>query len=218
MQVIPAILSKSLEDITNTLDRVKGVTSLVQIDICDGIFGAEKTWMPNSKDVLPETFSYQFDVMVKDWRVPIAQCLLLKPISIIVHVDAFTDEDLEHLVKMIMPYDISLGISVSNDKDIHTHFEMVHKVRKMYKNIFIQVMGIKHIGQQGQPFDSKAPARIVFLKHEFKDLSIQVDGGVSKETIKLLSDAGASGVVAGSAIFGSQDVRTAYEELLALSV
>ncbi len=216
MQIVPAILPHTFEELQTNLSRSKGVASVVQIDLCDGIVGKEKTWLPNGQDVLPKEFSYEFDIMVKNWMVPLSQCLLLNPSSIIMHVDYFSDDDIQHLVKMITPYDVSLGIAVSNDKDVHAHMEIIHKIRKAYKNTFIQVMGIMHIGQQGQPFDSKVPIRIVFLKNEFKGIRIQVDGGVNKETIQLLKNAGADSVVTGSAIFGAPDVSVAYKELQAL--
>ena len=42
---------------------------------------------------------------------------------------------------------------------------------------------------------------------------IQVDGGVNKETAKRVVDAGASILVAGSAIFGSPDLAKAITDI-----
>jgi len=216
MQIIPAILSKTLEEIEINLSRIKNVAEVVQIDICDGEFGAEKTWLPNGKDTLPVGFSYEFDVMVKDWKIYVAQCLLLKATSIVVHFDSFSDDDIKFLIEMIGRYDVALGISVSNDKDLSEHILLVRRVQKLYKNVFIQVMGIRNIGKQGEPFDDTAPARIALLKHQFDGIRIQVDGGVKLETIKILTDAGAESLVAGSAVFGEDDAQAAYNNLVAL--
>ena len=47
------------------------------------------------------------------------------------------------------------------------------------------------------------------------DLPIQVDGGISAETVRGVADAGASLFVAGSAIFGKPDPGAAYSEIVA---
>lgn len=216
MRIVPAILSRTLDDVKDHLEHIKSVSTSVQIDICDGAFGALRTWIPNGKDALPSGFSYEFDIMLNDWKIPVSQCLLLKPVSIIIHFDLFSDADIQLLIKMIRPYDIMLGVAVSNDKDIRFHIDMVHKIKKMYKKVFVQVMGIRHIGQQGQPFDDKVPLRVLALKKEFKSLTIQVDGGVNTATIKLLNDVGVETVVVGSALFGEEDVKKAYDKLLSI--
>jgi ribulose-phosphate 3-epimerase len=43
---------------------------------------------------------------------------------------------------------------------------------------------------------------------------IQVDGGVGRDNIRLLRDAGARLFVAGTSIFGRDDIAQAYEELV----
>ncbi|WP_166355066.1 ribulose-phosphate 3-epimerase [Phytoactinopolyspora limicola] len=45
------------------------------------------------------------------------------------------------------------------------------------------------------------------------DVWIQVDGGVSKETIERCADAGADVFVAGSAVYGADDAATAVDQL-----
>ena len=217
MQIIPAILSPSFEAVCSSLSKLEGLVTSVQIDVCDGEFGAVKTWIPNAKDTLPTSFSYEFDIMLKDWKITTAQCLLLNAKSVVMHVDDFVDVDIDMLITMVKPYNVALGIAVSNDQDLDFHVDMMHKILKLYDNVFIQVMGIRHIGQQGQPFDIITPTRVAFLKHMFKGIIIQVDGGVKVETIKLLRASGADNVVAGSSIFSKNNIQEAYNELKALS-
>ena len=45
--------------------------------------------------------------------------------------------------------------------------------------------------------------------------AIEVDGGVDASTAGLVADAGASLLVAGSAVFGASDPATAYTEIAA---
>ena len=47
------------------------------------------------------------------------------------------------------------------------------------------------------------------------DLWLQVDGGVSMETVERCAEAGADMFVAGSAVFGAKDPAAAYAEIAA---
>ncbi len=213
MQIIPAILPHNFEEITEKLSRVEGLVSKVQIDICDGVFGLEKTWMPNGIEVMPAGFSYEFDVMVGDWKAYTLKCLNLGAKSIVSHVDLFVDGDMEKLIEMVSARSVSLGIAVSNDKNLDFHVEKIMQAKNLYSHVFIQVMGIKTIGEQGQTFDEDTPGRIKALKQQFGDTTLQVDGGMTLETAKIVKDAGAERVVVGSFIFGRDDAGSSLEEL-----
>ena len=205
MQITPAILPHSFEELIEKLSQVDGVSSHIQIDLCDGVFGREKTWMPDGIEKLPTSFTYEFDVMVDDWKSVVPKCVSLGAKAIIVHTDMFGDSDMEKLVKMVSPNAISLGISVSNDKSIDFHEDMIRQAKNLYSNVFIQVMGIKQIGEQGQLFDEDCLGRVTSLKQNFGDVLLQVDGGIVPETAKKVKEVGADTVVVGSFIFGSND-------------
>lgn len=213
MNITPAILPHSFEEIGEKLSRVEGIAPRVQIDLCDGVFGREKTWLPTGTETLPQGFSYEFDVMVNHWNVYVPYCISLGAIRIIAHVDMFSDDDITNLVGIIAPHSISLGIAVSNDKSVEFHADMVRKIKEQYPNIFIQVMGIQNIGEQGQVFDEETPTRVKALKQQFGEISLQVDGGIVPETAKLVTHDGADTVVVGSYIFGAHDAGIAFEEL-----
>jgi ribulose-phosphate 3-epimerase len=72
-----------------------------------------------------------------------------------------------------------------------------------------------HPGYSGQAFMPEAPGRVARLA-ELVSVPIQVDGGVGEENVRALRDAGASLLVAGSAIFGGPDPAAAYRRLAAL--
>jgi ribulose-phosphate 3-epimerase len=213
MNIIPAVLPHNFQEITEKLSRIEGLVTRVQIDICDGVFGREKTWLPDGTETLPAGFSYEFDVMLNDWRMFVMHCLTLGAKSIVAHVDMFSDEDITTLLGMVSPHSASLGIAVSNDKSLDFHSDMIRKARALYPHVFIQVMGIKQIGEQGQVFDEDAPGRVKALKQQFGDVQIQVDGGIVIETGKLVAEAGADAIVVGSYIFGHDDAGGMLEQL-----
>ena len=45
------------------------------------------------------------------------------------------------------------------------------------------------------------------------DVDIEVDGGVYEENIKTVVDSGANVIVAGSAVFGKENIKEAAEKL-----
>jgi ribulose-phosphate 3-epimerase len=78
---------------------------------------------------------------------------------------------------------------------------------------FVQVMGIEHIGKQGEPLSQKALYLLERLRHRYPTMTLQIDGGVRQENIKDLMAAGATSIVSGSAILGADDPHAAYAAL-----
>jgi ribulose-phosphate 3-epimerase len=71
-----------------------------------------------------------------------------------------------------------------------------------------------HPGYSGQAFMPEAVDRIARLRAALPaHIPIQVDGGIGDDTIAAAREAGATLLVAGSAIFGSDDLQAAYGRL-----
>jgi len=72
-----------------------------------------------------------------------------------------------------------------------------------------------HPGYSGQAFMPDAPARIAELRASLRSgTRIQVDGGINRETARVARDAGADLLVAGSAVFWSDDPAAAFRDLV----
>jgi ribulose-phosphate 3-epimerase len=70
-------------------------------------------------------------------------------------------------------------------------------------------------GYSGQPFMPEALGRIERLRGLLpSDKPIQVDGGVGRDNIRLLREAGARLFVAGTSVFGRDEIARAYGELV----
>ncbi len=213
MNITPAILPHSFEEVTEKLTRLEGLVTRVQIDICDGVFGREKTWLPLGTEVLPTEFSYEFDIMMNHWAVYVPYCISIGATCIVAHVDMFSDEDVTNLVSMVSSRNIALGIAVSNDKSVDFHADMVRKIQSLYPNVFIQIMGINKIGEQGQFFNEETPERVKEMKKRFGEMKVQVDGGIKLDSAKALAGVGTDTIVVGSYIFGHEDVGESFREL-----
>jgi ribulose-phosphate 3-epimerase len=73
-----------------------------------------------------------------------------------------------------------------------------------------------HPGYSGQAFMPDAPERIAGLRSLLPpETRLQVDGGINRETARVAREAGADLLVAGSAVFWTDDPAAAYRELVA---
>ena len=72
-----------------------------------------------------------------------------------------------------------------------------------------------HPGYSGQAFMPEAVERIASLRSLLPEhVRVQVDGGINHDTIGRARDAGADLLVAGSAVFWSDDQAASYRELV----
>ncbi len=182
--IIPSILELDLDEIKRKFDLVKDACELVQIDVCDGEFVPSKTFQDVTQ-FLEFKEKVQLDVMVKNPNID--QFLDYGFQSVIFHASSFD----------AVPDLLSGKFGVTVGANFENHTELILKAD------FVQVMGIKHIGKQHEPFDSSCLDTIKKLRSEFPDLLIQVDGGMNETTIPLVFAAGANSVAPGSAIFGN---------------
>jgi ribulose-phosphate 3-epimerase len=72
-----------------------------------------------------------------------------------------------------------------------------------------------HPGYSGQPFMPESIDRVGELRGLLPEgMHIEVDGGVGPDNVRELRDAGADLLVAGSSIFGHEDIARAYRRLV----
>jgi len=213
MNIVPAILVKDYTDMLNQLNLVKGLATSVQVDLCDGVFGKVKTFLPEEKLYFPPEFEYEFDVMMFAWQDYIPVCLDLGAKKVVAHIDHFTENDNQKLLEIMSGSNVSLGLCVGNDFDTGLFLRQIEFFRDNYLDIFIQVMGIRNIGAQGEDFDEECLNRIKIIKQNFPNIFVQVDGSVNDRTIKKIKEAGADGVVVGSYLFRSDDIKKHLEVL-----
>lgn len=102
---------------------------------------------------------------------------------------------------------IAMGLAIDPDTDIDEVMEYIPSFD------FVQCMGIAKIGYQGQPFDESVLEKINIIRNVFPNMPISVDGGVSAETARDLVGAGATRLIAGSAIMGAESTNEAIAEL-----
>jgi ribulose-phosphate 3-epimerase len=209
IEIIPAILPQDFNEIVEKLERIKGLAKTVQIDICDGHFVPSFTWpykkhddnfdrIVHEDEGMPfwENFDFEFDLMINNPEKVVEDWILAGASRIIIHAEA--KGDIKKTVEMLRGR-AEVGIALNIDTPINTIDLFSDSIQ------FVQLMGIDKIGFQGQTFDTKVIDNIKSVKSKYPNLSISIDGGVSIDTSHLLKQAGADRLVAGSAIFHSDN-------------
>ena len=123
---------------------------------------------------------------------------------ITIHAEA-TDKVAETLT-LIRSLGKKAGISVKPN----TPIEVIEPYRGLFDMILI--MSVEP-GFGGQSFIESSVDKIRRARELFPDVLIEVDGGINKQTVKKVVDAGVDVIVAGSAILNVSDRRHAIEEL-----
>jgi len=206
MEIIPAILPRDFSEIVEKIDLIKGIASFVQIDICDGKFVKSNTWPYRKQDDnferilkeeigMPEweSMNYEFDLMIQNPNEDDARKWLSAGAErLVLHYES--SDDLNPVISVLENL-VEIGIAINTSTDINEIKKYSDKVQ------FIQCMGIRKIGYQGQDFDSDIINKIKDIKIQFPNHKVSVDGGVSLENAHLLKHIGVDRLIVGSAIF-----------------
>lgn len=223
VEIIPAVLPHDYASLEEALGRLRGVARHVQVDIVDGYFAKGKTWpyrdgakfaeIVQQEHGIPfwEELDFEFDLMVDDPAAVGLDYVKAGASRVIVHASSKTAkaavDQLSGLRDEDESFRIELGIALGcleNPDGLEPFAEQFD---------FVQVMGIEHIGKQGEPLAQKAIYLLERLRHRYPSMPLQVDGGVRVENVERLVGAGATRLVSGSAIMGAEDPKAAYEAL-----
>lgn len=223
VRIVPAVLPKSFKDLSEHLERIAGGAKRVQVDIVDGSYAPHKTWPYHDggtfKKIIEEehglphwdVFDYEFDLMVANPLEVLMSYVHAGASHIIVHARSQTSvEAVQKLVDLrsdLGAFEVKVGVALMPDAQP----EELEPFEAQYD--YVQVMGVEHIGKQGEPFDKRALNLLERLRRRYPELPLQVDGSVNKDTARSLVEAGANVLVAGSAVFGQDDALAAIVEL-----
>ena len=209
--IIPAIIPQSFEHLDDALRIAGEFTHEVQIDIVDGHFVPFTSWpyrgggsvMLLSK--YASTFEIEVDLMIAEPEKALLLYIEAGVQKVIVHLESVTN--LNTILSHHASHHYELGFSIRNDTPLSTLSDVIEKAD------YIQLMGIRNIGSQGQPFDTKVLSRIKILRESYPELLISIDGSVNAETLPQLRALGANRFISGSAIFDATSPEQAFKVL-----
>jgi len=194
-----AIYADGVEDIKSIYSRISNVCDFIHIDIVD------RTFRSDCKEVK----AYRAEVVRAYWQnKPIEVHIMSRKPSewlpdLLPHVDTIylhkeIDEDLDAVLETIRIANCNPGI-VMGIKDSVSEFEPV-----LEKVKHVLVLAIPNPGHSGQTFSMETLSLLKDLDHYRgrSKITICVDGGVNKDTIKYLN---VEAVVSGSFVLNSEN-------------
>lgn len=219
IEIIPSIIPQDLNVVRQKLDRVLGLVKKVQIDIVDGKYAPVKTWpfidkysddlmnMARGEEKFPhiDDFTVEIDMMILHPIEYLSDFISLGAKSFVVHVDS-TDH-IRQCMEAIQnsKCQAGLGIKPSVDVDLLEPF--------LPQADFVQFMGNDKIGHNGIELDDSVIRKIKYFHEQHPSVAIQIDIGVSEETISGLKEVGVSRFISGSFIFNSPNIKEALTKL-----
>ncbi|KAK9385190.1 Ribulose-phosphate 3-epimerase-like protein [Lipomyces mesembrius] len=122
------------------------------------------------------------------------------------HYEATTEH--EALIDKIHAAGMRAGCAIKPKTPASAVFDLVPKLD------MVLVMTVEP-GFGGQKFMKDCMPKVEALRSKFPELDIEVDGGLSIDTIDFAADAGANVIVAGTGVFRAQDPQEAIAALRA---
>jgi ribulose-phosphate 3-epimerase len=212
--IVPAIIPTSLAHLKESIDLVAPFTHEVQVDIVDGVFVPFTSW-PYVEDAhiadmaaLTKEGLVEVDLMLMEPEAVLSEYVRAGARRVVVHLEGV--RDFEKILALKKELDFKLGFSINNDTPLEKLTDVITHAD------YVQLMGIAHIGSQGQLFDERVLERIATLRVAYPTLLISIDGSVNEETVGRLAHAGANRCVSGSAILKQKNPEEAFNTLASL--
>ena len=225
IEILPTIVPSSFDDITLWGARFKDFAAWVQVDLGDGKFVSNTTWVPAEGEMLPhrDALNYEFHLMTQEPRVLGLECIRAGAKRVIGHIETFSDTNGARAALLAWKKAGPVRGAASNGAGaevglallIDTPFARVESLVSACDVILL--MSIATLGKQGAPFDERIYERVRQFHALYPSVVIAIDGGVSEKNIAGLVQAGASRFSVGSAIAKAPDPLAAYAHLKALA-
>jgi len=235
-EIIPAIIPESFYDLEDQMALVDGLTNSIQIDVCDGIFVPSKSWPyttdkeNNFEKIINEeldfpfwkTLDFEVDLMVSNPENIVEDWIRIGANRVVLHLES-TPNMKDLITDLRNKYGwfgestlaVEIGIAINVNTPIEKIFEYLDTHSSNGRSLvdFVQFMGIREIGYQGQFFDERVIGRIRDLRQAYPEVIISVDGGVKLENAHEIVEAGVNRLVSGSAIFESENIKDTIDQL-----
>ena len=212
IRITPSILNADFSRLDEEISRIAGVSDLLHLDVMDNVF------VPN--------FTFDFDqaaAIIGASPIPVDSHLMIADVdrlapayahagsaSVTIHAEA--SSAISATLRAIKAEGSRAGLALKPGSSIEDYADYVDDV-----DMFL-IMTVEP-GFGGQKFMSAMMEKVSATRAIIGDRPIwlQVDGGISLETIEIAREAGADTFVAGSAVFNSPDPAEMITQLRALA-
>ncbi len=229
MTVIPAINCSDMACVSHRFlvaSKFLSEGDWIHLDVADAKFTYNKTW-GNSNELEkliqahPEfKFKIEVHLMVEEPENQIELWVKAGAKRVIVHLETIIDKkfrekpaDPRVIIAKIFNSAAKGQAEVMLSSNPETRIEDFKDWLEYFPAF--QILGVKP-GLSGQKFLPTVLDKVKFLRSQFPNAKIEVDGGVNLEVARLVKEAGADILTAASFIFDTKDSKRAYESLLGI--
>jgi ribulose-phosphate 3-epimerase len=198
IRITPSILNADFSDLGGEIERISSTSDLVHLDVMDDIF------VPN--------FTFDFakaSEIIRISKLPVDAHLMVADVdqiapkyaevgcaSVTIHAEA--TKDIRQTLRAIRSNGARASLALKPKTSLEAYLEFLGEIDMLL------IMTVEP-GFGGQKFMTDQLPKIAKARKEIGSRAIwlQVDGGISLETIESAAQAGADTFVAGSAVFNS---------------
>ncbi len=200
IRITPSILNADRDNLSSEIEKISNVSDYIHLDVMDNIF------VPN--------FTFDFDAaskIIRETSIPVDSHLMVSEVdqiaidyaqagsaSVTFHVEACND--IRSTASGIRKYGSRASFALKPKTEIEQYVDYLDEID------MVLIMTVEP-GFGGQKFMTEMMDKVKRTRKLIgsRPIWLQVDGGVSLETIEIARDAGADTFVAGSAVFNSED-------------
>ena len=200
LRITPSILNADHSNLNAEIAKIAEDSDLVHLDIMDNLFVPNLTWDFAAAEKI-----------ISDCPIPVDAHLMINDVdrialdyaragagSVTIHIEAAKTP--AQTFKALRKLGVRAGMALKPGTEIELYSDLLSEIDMLL------IMTVEP-GFGGQKFMANMMDKVRRSKALIGDrpIWIQVDGGVSMETITLAREAGADTFVAGSAVFNSPD-------------
>lgn len=200
IRITPSILNADQNNLDTEIAKIAKDSDLLHLDIMDNKFVPNLTWDFNAAEAIIRKSPLPVDahLMISDPDLQAVKYAEIGCASVTIHFEA--SSQVRQTLKSIR----NAGARAALALKPMTDFTVLLEYRELLDMILIMTV---EPGFGGQKFMGEMMEKVSKSRNLIGDADIwlQVDGGISEETIEIARIAGADTFVAGSAVFKSAD-------------
>ncbi len=206
IKIAPSVLSADFGILAEEIARVEPEADLLHVDVMDGHFVPNLTIGPLVVEAIHRRTRVPLDVhlMIQNPERYIGAFAQAGASYLTVHVEVCPH--LHRTIQQIRETGVKAGVALNPSTSLHT-------VEQVLDQVDLVLLMSVNPGFGGQAFIPFVLKKIEELARRRQRLNprpeIEVDGGIKIENCRAVAQAGATILVAGSAIFGAPDPRGA---------
>jgi ribulose-phosphate 3-epimerase len=200
IRITPSILNADFSQLNEEIDSISAVSDLLHLDVMDDVFVPNFTFdfEAASKIIKESSLAVDAHLMVADVDLIAVQYAELGCASVTIHAEATTN--IPQTLKNIRRAGSRASLGIKPNTQIEQYADVIDLV-----DMFL-IMTVEP-GFGGQKFMDNMMEKVRTTRTMIGDRPIwlQVDGGISMQTIEIALEAGADTFVVGSAVFNAPD-------------